>query len=78
MTTIAHNQTVSRGVYGVAIREALKIPNEFIVAQTARIDLAYDMGEPIAMIVDELRLRYEHRPQIIQSPGRLAVRWIKA
>lgn len=59
---IADNQTVSRGVYGIAIREAARIPEDFIAAHSGRIDLAYSMGEPIAMIAEELRFRFEHRP----------------
>lgn len=71
---IAANQTVSRGVYGIAIREAAGLPEAFILAHAERVNLAYTMGEPIAMIVDELRFRYEHRPHQTKTPGQLAVR----
>jgi hypothetical protein len=74
---IASNQTVSRGVYGIAIREACRVPEEFISAHTARIDLAYKMGEPIQMIVDELLFRYAHRPQATKTAAQLAVRVVR-
>jgi hypothetical protein len=74
---IPSNQTVSRGVYGIAIREALQIPEEFILANSERIDLAYTMGEPIWMIVAELQVRYDHRPTPTKTPGQLAVRYVR-
>jgi len=58
---IGPNQTVSRGQYGRYVRDALNIPEEFIAAHAVRIDLAYTMGEPIAMLADELKFRFEHR-----------------
>jgi len=37
MSLIAANQTVSRGVYGMAIRNGTTATDEFLVAQTERI-----------------------------------------
>jgi hypothetical protein len=76
-TIIAANQSVGRGVYGMAIRTALAIPEDFIASHAERINRAYDMGEPIAMICDELLFRFQHRPQPTKSPRELAVRVVK-
>jgi hypothetical protein len=70
------NQTVSRGVYGTAIRQ-LPIPEDFIAAQAARIDSAYEAGEPLWMICDEMMLRYQHRPQHSLTPHEAAIRVVR-
>ncbi len=77
MALIGDNQTVSRGVYGMSIRNVLNIPEDFIVAQADRINRAYDNGEPLWMIADELRIRFVHRPQRTNPPGALAVRRVR-
>lgn len=75
ISIINHNQTVSRTVYGFAIREACKIvPEEFILSQQKRIDAAYLAGEPVWMIVDEIALRWIHRPKSTKTPRELAKR----
>ncbi len=75
---IGPNQSVSRGVYGMAIRNALPtVPDSFIAAHIVRIDLAYDFGEPIEMIAEELRFRYEHRPHPEKTPLQMAKRVFK-
>ena len=48
MALIAENQTVSRCVYGMSIRNTLSVAEDFILSMQGRIDRAYDMGEPIA------------------------------
>lgn len=74
---IAENQTVSRGTYGTAVRITANIPEDFVAANIALIDRAYSYGEPVWMIADELRLRYQHRPQATKSPAELAKRFVR-
>ena len=76
---IASNQTISAGVYDVAVRVACNLPEDFISAHQGRITAAYTMGEPVWMIADELRLRYQMRPfRPTKSPRALAVRVVRA
>jgi hypothetical protein len=71
--TVPTNQPVSRTVYGIAVAEAARLPNDFIREKTARIDLAFKAGEPIAMIVEELKLLYSlRRPARSKTPRQLA------
>jgi hypothetical protein len=74
---IGKNQSVSRGVYGTSIRTGSNLPEDFIAAHTDRIDRAYEMGEPIKMIVEELKFRYEHRPHLEKTPAQMAVRRVR-
>ena len=77
MPLIAENQTVSRCVYGMSIRNTLSVAEDFILSMQGRIDRAYDMGEPIAMICDELQLRYAHRPRMEKTPLQMATRVVR-
>lgn len=73
------NQPVSYGVYLMAIVDACNIEQDFIDRHLPRIHLAYKMGEPIAMIADELKLRYSlRRPAPTETPRQLAVRVVRS
>ena len=75
---IGNGQTVSYGVYLMAVIDGCNIPQTFIDAQLPRIRLAYRMGEPIAMLVDELKLRFSlQRPAPTKSPRQLAARVVR-
>lgn len=74
---IAENQTVSFAVYMQAIYNSVNCPAEFIRQHVDRIGRAYDMGEPIKLICNEMQLRYDHRPQRTKTPRQLAKRVVK-
>ena len=59
---VPENQTVSYGVYVRSVADQSGLLHEFLQEHAARIERAYDMGEPIAMIVDEMKLRYTMKP----------------
>lgn len=50
------NQTVSFTVYSQAIGIESRLPHDFLTAQMKRIERGFDHGEPISMIVEELKL----------------------
>lgn len=79
MSIIAQNQTVSPVVYGIAVRQEANLPETFVRSQSARIDRAYNAGEPVWMIADELRMVFETRPihRPTKTPRALALRFIK-
>ena len=62
MTIIASNQQVSPGVYTRTVQDNAGLPVEFMKANAARIDRAYAAGEPIWMVVAELKMVFETRP----------------
>lgn len=62
MTIIASNQQVSPGVYARTVQDQAAVPHEFMKANAARIDRAYAAGEPIWMIVAELKMVFETHP----------------
>jgi hypothetical protein len=62
MTLIANNQQVSPGVYTRTVQDQAALPHEFMKANAARIDRAYAAGEPIWMIVAELKMVREVQP----------------
>jgi hypothetical protein len=72
------NQTVSYSVYRQAIANALPVTNDFLKAHTARIQQAFEMGEPLWMIVDELKLRAEMESvRRTKTPRQLALRVVR-
>lgn len=77
MSIIGPNQTISPAVYDVAVQEYTSLPFDFLAAHGERIARAYDMGEPVWMIGDELRVRYDHRPQVSKSALELALRVVR-
>jgi hypothetical protein len=62
MTIIASNQQVSPGVYARTVQDQAALPHAFMKANAARIDRAYAAGEPIWMIVAELKMVREVQP----------------
>lgn len=62
MSIIASNQQVSPGVYARTVQDQAALPIEFMKAQAARIDRAYVAGEPIWMVVAELKMVFETQP----------------
>lgn len=67
--------TTNRQQYGMNVRNAANLPEDFIRTKTARIDLAWQTGEPPEMLADELRLLYSlRRPAPTKTPRQLAKR----
>jgi len=81
MSSLIHpSQTVSPGVYSMAVQNACSVPHDFIAANAARIDRAYRAGEPVWMIADEIRMVFETRPihRPMKTPRMLAQRVVVA
>jgi len=79
MNRVPENQTVSYTTYTIAVSEAARLPIDFMKANAARVDRAFNMGEPISFIVEELRMIYSlRRPQPSKTPRQLAVRVVVA
>ncbi len=75
MNSVPANQSVSYTVYIQAVGNSAGIPVAFLRANDARIMAAFDMGEPVWMISDEMKLRHEMqsvRPH--KTPRQLALR----
>lgn len=74
--SVPANQSVSRTVYGCAVREAARLPETFIAENIARIDRAFQYGETVEQIVAELKMLYSIRPihRPMKSPRALAKR----
>lgn len=62
MALIAANQTISPSVYARTVQDEVGLPIEFMKANATRIDRAYAAGEPIWMIVAELKMVREVQP----------------
>jgi hypothetical protein len=78
MNRVPANQPVSFTTYLGAINTALPVPKAFISAHLDRISNAFDMGEPIAMIIDELKLRWQiTRGKWQKTPRQLAARVVR-
>lgn len=73
---IAQNQQVSAGVYARTVADAAALPIDFMKSHAARIDRAYAAGEPVWMIVDEMKMVYATRPmhRPTKTPRALAQR----
>lgn len=54
--TVPANQPVSFTVYFQAVCEESRIDHDFIKSRLNRIQRAFEMGEPIAMLVEELKM----------------------
>lgn len=77
MTSLIHPlQTVSAGSYSRFVQDEALLPHDFMKTQAARVDRAYQAGEPIWMIVSELRMIYETRPMHVpmKTPRAMAQR----
>jgi len=73
---ISAKQQVSPGVYARTVQDQAALPHDFMKANAARIDRAYAAGEPIWMIVAELKMVREVQPtwQPTKTPRALARR----
>lgn len=75
MNTVPANQTVSFTIYMQALSNAAMVPVDFLRSQDARITAAFDMGEPIWMIADEMKLRHQMTSiRATKTPRQLAAR----
>jgi hypothetical protein len=77
--TVPANQAVSYTTYRNAVREACNLPEDFMSAQAARIEGAFDMGETVTQIAEEMVLRYSLRRlhKLHKTPRELADRVVK-
>lgn len=80
MTSIIQNrQTVSPGVYSRTVTDQCSLPHDFMAANAHRVDRAYKAGEPIWMIVEELRMVFATRPaRPTKTPRQMAARVVRA
>ena len=70
--------TINRQQYGMSVRNAASLPEDFIRTLSARIDLAWQIGETPEMLAEELRLRYSLRcPAPTKTPRQLAARVVR-
>jgi hypothetical protein len=75
---VPENQTVSFSTYVSAISCAcIEIPWEFVAKHADRICRAFEIGEPIPMMVEEIKMRFEERPRgtFTKTPLQLAKEW---
>lgn len=57
---VPENQTVSFSTYVSAVSlECIEVPWEFMRKYADRICRAFEMGEPISMMAEEINLRWE-------------------
>ena len=79
MNSVPTNQPISRTTYGIAVREAARLPESFVREHAWRIDRGFEHGEPVAMMVEELTMVYSVRPtwQPTKTPRALAVRSVR-
>lgn len=78
MNKVPANQAVSYSVYKNAVCQALPVSSAFIEAQVPRITRAFDNGESVAMIVEEMKMVWEvTRGQWQKSPRQLAARVVR-
>lgn len=76
---VPENQTVSFSVYKQAVANESHLPHEFLKLMDRRIEVAFDYGEPVWMIVAELQLRHTMNPRQRRekTPLELAVRVVR-
>lgn len=78
MGIIAANQTTSLGVYLISVQNAARCSHEFFAGLLPRIERAYEMGETVEMIADEISLRFSlRRPAATKTPRALAARFVR-
>jgi hypothetical protein len=77
---IPANQTVSFSVYSNAVAIETRLSNDFLASQAKRINRAFDNGEPVWMIADELRMVHQTAPtwKPTKTPRALARRVVRA
>lgn len=71
------NQTVSLTVYRQAVQNALPVPYNFLKQNDVRIERAFTYGEPIHMIVEELKMLWGMGTYRSKTPGQLAARRVR-
>lgn len=75
---IPDNQPVSWTIYNQAISVESKLPHDFLASQKKRIHRAFDHGEPIWMIVDELQMVFKIKPERREkTPLQLAIQVVR-
>lgn len=77
MNRVPKNQSVSFTVYVQAINKHAAIPAQFVRDNIDRITKAFDIGEPIWMIADEMKLRYQMQHHHTKTPRQLAQRVVR-
>jgi hypothetical protein len=71
-------QSTTFGNYLRFVQNATKAPHDFIKGLLPRIERAYDMGETVEMIADEINLRFSlRRPPATKTPRALAARVVR-
>ena len=59
---ISAKQTVGPNIYARTVLDQASLPDDFMKTNAWRIDRAYAAGEPIWMIVAELKMIHEVQP----------------
>ena len=78
MNRVPANQSVSFTTYLHAITSAVQVPHAFISAHLDRISNAFDMGETVAEITEELKMRWQiTRGKWHKTPRQLAARVVR-
>lgn len=71
-------QSTTFGNYLRFVQNAASVPHEFIKGLLPRIERAYDMGETVEMIAEEVTLRFSlRRPPATKTPRALAARFVR-
>lgn len=78
MFHVPANQPVSFTIYSQTVARDAALPNDFLATQSTRIQSAFDMGEPISMLVEEMKLRFQlRRPPATRTPRQFATRIVR-
>lgn len=77
MAHVPANQPISFSVYMQALHNTVRAPADFIRSKIARIGRAFDMGEPVSFMTEELQFLYDHRPITTKTPRQLAQRVVR-
>ena len=76
---ISPNQTIDAGNYLRFVSNACSVPHDVMDGLHDRIMLAYEMGETVEMIAEEITLRYGlRRPARHKTPRALASRVVRS
>jgi hypothetical protein len=74
---IPANQTVSFTTYFQAVSNAVPASHEFLQSHMKRIEQAFNYGEPISMLAEEIAMRWNIRAKKAKTPRELAVRVVQ-
>jgi hypothetical protein len=72
---VPSNQSVSWTPFFQAVCNGCGLPHDFVSRHIDRIERAFDMGETIEMVVEEMRMRFEERPRARVTPLQMARSW---